>query len=450
MSEKSAVPFGLVVETPEPWLRVIKVEVPRAEYDVRYRERLSSAVKGYLRPGFRKGKTPRGLVEKELGGRLRAETFEALVPEAYRAAVIEHRLFPITEPTLENLVFEDDKDLSFDLKVEVRPEVTATGYDGLTVTERTVEVTGAEVDEVLERLRESRHAYEKVDRAAENDDQVVLDLAPRGENGEIDEEKRMAKQRVILGSEQNLPVFNEALAGVVADQELEISVPYPEDYPNPELQGKSVTFACKIDSIRTKVVPEADDALASQLEEGQTLLELRARIREGLEEEATKRVAQELDDQVLDQLIAANEVPVPPSMVKAWLESGLQDLHQRNEQMGRPASDEEDEQYREAAKPVAERQIKGMFLLESVRRAESIEVSDEEIDEKIESVAAEHGFDVEKYREYVQKGEEKDRLRHGLEERKTYDFLLSRAEVTPADADAKPQDETAVESEDEG
>jgi len=433
--------FQFSVESPEPWLRVVKVTIPRSEYDRQYQQRLTQAVRGHVRPGFRKGKTPKPIVEKEVGGRLRAETFEALVPQAYRAAVIEHGLMPITEPALENLSFEEDQDLSFDLRVEVRPEVTAGNYEGLAVQERAVDVTDAEVDEVIERLRESRAFFERADRPAQEGDQVVLDLAPRQEDGSLDQEKALEGQKLILGDERNLPAFNQALAGVEAGQEREIEVEYPQEYPNEAMAGRTVTFVCKIGVVEQKVLPEVNDAFAAQLEEGQTLLELRGKIREGLQAEAKRRTAQELDEQILDRLIERNEVPVPPSMVESWLRSGVQDLQQRARQMGRQPGEEELAQYREAARPVAERQIKGLFLLESVRQQEEIEVSEEEIAEKIAAVAAENGFDLEKYREYVQKGEEKDRLRHGLEERKTYDFLLSRAQVEPvaADAEISPQ-----------
>jgi len=437
MSENTTSPFRISVESPEPWQRVIKVEVPRAEYDRQYQERLAAAVKGHQRPGFRKGKTPRTVVEKEVGGQLRAQTFEGLVPQVYRAAVVEHRLFPITEPALENLNFEDDSDLSFELKVEIRPEVTAENYEGMALKQITAEVTDKDVDDVLERLRESRAFYEKVDRAAAEGDQVVLGLVPLNEDGSQDEEKKLTGQRLIIGGEQNLPAFNEALTGCEAGQERSIEIEYPEEYPNEDMKGRKVTFVCAIDSVRVKVIPEADDAFASQLEEGQTLLELRTNVREGLEKEAEKKVAQNLDEQVLEKLTEGNEVPVPPSMVEAWLKSGLEEMHQRNKQSGREVSEEEDAQYREAARPMVENQIKGLFLLESIRRLESISVSDDDLEEKIEANAAENGFDLEKYREWVYKGEEKDRIRHGLEERKTYDFLLSRAEITDAEVEAE-------------
>ncbi|HOX25135.1 MAG TPA: trigger factor [Candidatus Krumholzibacteria bacterium] len=432
MPEPSNLPFRLAVEAPEPCVRVIKVEVPRAEYNRQYQRRLAAAIRGHQRPGFRKGKTPPAIVEKEVGGRLRAETFEALVPQAFRAAVIEHRLLPITEPALENLVFDEDKDLAFDLRVEVRPDVTAADYDGLPVTERAVEVKTSEVDQVLERLRENRAIFETVQRPAATGDQVVVDLVPRRDDGSLDTDRQLAAQPVVIGAEQNLPAFNEALVGVEAGQERDITVTYAEDYPNPAMRDRTVTFHCRIGAVQAKILPEADDAFASRLQDGQTLLELRGRIREGLEAEARRRAAEELDEQLFDGLIARNEVPVPPSMVEAWLRSGLQELHQRNEQLGRPDSEQEDARYREAARPVAERQIKGMFLLEAVRRQEKIEVSAEDVDARIAAIAADHGFDLEKYRQFVEHGDEKDRIRHGLEERLTYDFLLSRAQITQA------------------
>jgi len=435
MSEPSALPFRLSVEAPEPCLRVIKVEVPRSEYDRQYQRRLAAAVRGHQRPGFRKGKTPPAIVERELGGRLRAETFEGLVPQAYRAAVIEHKLFPITEPALENLVFEDDRDLAFDLRVEVRPELVARDYEGLPVVERAVVVTTAEVDQVLERLRENRAIYETVARPAATGDQVVLDLVPRREDGSLDHDRQASGQRVTIGDEHNLPDFNDGLLGAAAQEEREIAASYPADYPNPDLRGRTVTFHCRIEAVQAKVLPPLDDAFASRLEAGQTLLELRGRIREGLESEGRKRVAEEMDEQVIDGLIARNDVPLPPSMVEAWLRSGLQDLHQRNQHLGRPNSDEEDARYREAARPVAERQIRALFLLEAVRRQEALEVADADVDARIEAIAAENGFDLAKYRQYVEQGEEKDRIRHALEERRTYDFLLSRAQITAAPAE---------------
>jgi trigger factor len=440
MSAAKTPSFSLTLESPDPCRRIIKVTVPRAEYERQYEQRLTRAVRGHQRPGFRKGKTPRAIVEKELGGRLRVDTVEALVPQAYRAAVIEHRLHPLTEPELSNLAFADDQDLTFDLAVEVKPEVTAQGYEGLRVTERAIDVSDQDVDEVLERLRDGRGFYEPAARAAAAGDRVLLDLVPLDADGAADEARRAVDQRVTVGAETNLPAFNEALPGAQAGDTRDVTVTYPDAYPNPDLQGRTVTFRAEVKAVEQKVLPALDDAFAAQLDEGQTLLELRARIREGLTAEARQRAAEDLDAQILEQLIAANDVPVPPSMVEAWLQSGLQEQQRRHQHAGRPMTEEEDRHFREVARPVAEHQIKGLFLLESVQRQQNITVTAEELEARIEAIAAEHGFDLDKYRKYLEQGEEKDRIRQGLLERKTYDFLLSRAEFDQARTDADQGD----------
>jgi trigger factor len=427
-------PFQIAIESPDACQRIIKIQVPRTEFDREYRGRLATAVREHVRPGFRKGKTPRATVEREIGDRLRVDTFEALVPLAYRAAVVEHGIFPLTEPRLENMVFEEGKDLSFDLTIEVRPEVEARDYQNLPLRERVAEIQDGEVDEILARLRESRAWFEKVDRAAAEGDQVTVDVIPLGDDGALLEERTIAKQHLVLGSQQNLPAFNDGLVGVEAGQERTIEVVYPDDYPNPEVKGLSVSFRCVVHQVRCKVLPEVDDAFASQLEEGQTLLELRVRIRERITQEAERRVAAEMDEQVLNALVERHDVPVPPSMLEDYLRAGLDELHERNNQLGRQSSGEEDAQYREAARPVAERVIRGLFLLESVRRQENIRADEAEVEDRIAIIAAENGFDLEKFRVYVDRGEERARIRRELEERKTYDFLLSQAQILPVES----------------
>ncbi|MFH1841567.1 MAG: trigger factor family protein, partial [bacterium] len=136
----TSAPFSTSVDEPEQWKRVIKVEVSQAYFESEYGKRLQSAVKRHVRPGFRKGKTPKATVEKELGGALKAQTLEEVVPKVFKAAIIEHRLSPITDPSVENLVFEGDKPLTFDMIVEVRPKITATGFDSLPLNRREVTV----------------------------------------------------------------------------------------------------------------------------------------------------------------------------------------------------------------------------------------------------------------------------------------------------------------------
>jgi len=426
-----------VLESPESWKRVIKTEIARERFDREFATRLKKAVKSHQKPGFRKGRTPKAVVEREMGDMLRMDTIESLVPKAWMSAVLEHKLAPITDPALENLEFGDEGPLKFDLVVEVRPEVSIGNLDGLKVKRRAVEVGDKEVDEVLERLRENKATYEKVDRASEVDDQITLDLTPGLREGETEAGAVIEDQKFILGAGSNMAVFNDELVGVSAGDEKEVKVVYPDDHPNESLAGATLTFTCQIKEVATKTLPELTDELAAEVSDGKNLAEMKQEIRDDLTQEAGKRVANELDSQIQRELIGRNVVELPPSMIDKYLQSGLAEMHRRNAQMGRPNVDAEDEEYLKAGRPHAEKALKGMLLLEAVRQQEEIKVSAEDVDEKIEEIAKENGFEVDKYREFVNSGEDKERLEYDLQERKTFDFLLSRAEVEDVSADTE-------------
>ncbi len=430
-------PFQIQVEEPEDWQRVIKIEVSRAHFDQQYAQRLHQAAKRHVRPGFRKGKTPKQVVEREIGDRLRAETLEQIVPEAFKQAIVQHDLVPITDPVFENLVYEPDKPISFQLVIEVRPKITARDFNDLPISQREPEVKDADVDDVLERLRENRALFEKVNRPAQASDQIVVDLTPLDEEGQPDEARRAADQIMELGANTNFGAFNEAFTAARAGDQKQVQVAYPDDHHREALRGRTVTFQCEIKEIRQKILPELNDTFASSLQEGQTLLELRQAIRADLLREEQAQIDRELEEQIVDALIARNEISVPPSLIEEYLKSGLDELHSRDAQLGRSSSPGEDEQYRQLTRPVAERILKGMFIMEAIRRQEGISVTEEETEERIEQIARQHNLDVVRYRQYAAQGSERDRIVHGLEERKTFDFLLSRAKVQRAGAAAE-------------
>ncbi len=429
-------PIRTVVESPEACQRVVKAEIDREVYDGEYAARLKKAARNHVKPGFRKGKTPRAVVEKELGGALHYEVVDALIQKAWITALIEHKLHPLTDPEPrggENLGHGDAGPLKIDLAVEVRPEVEARDYEGLPVKRRAVVVPDSEVDAVVERLREQRAAWEAAGRPAADGDRLTLDLVPGAGADEADAGRVIADQQFVLGEESNMPAFNETLAGVQPDDERDVPVVYPEDHPNEKLRGRTITFGCKVKAVETRVLPEADDAFAAALDEGKTLLELRAAIRADLEKEAERRVAAELDEQLLRELVARHDVPLPPSMVERYLDSGVEEMHRRNARYGHQSTAEEDARYREAGRSHAEKALQGMLILEAIRRQEEIKVEPAEVDERIETIARENGFPVDDYRKFVESGDgtEKEQIAYDLLERRTYDFLLSRAGRSP-------------------
>jgi len=435
----TASPFKLTVTEPEMWQRKIHVEIDPAHFEAEYGKNLRKARKGHARPGFRKGKVPMAMVEQDVGGTVRMDTLEELVPRAYQAAMVEHGFFPVGDPMLKDLAMNDGEPVTLDLEVEVRPVIEPRDYDDLPLTAREPELADDAVDEALQRLRESRAPWETADRPAASGDRVKVDIVPEDEAGEPDPARKTEGYQIQLGDENNFEAFETALTGAAAGDEVTAEVTYPDDHPSEALRGQSMTYRMTVLEVTEQVLPELDDAFASSLQEGQTLLELRAAVREELVREAEQKVDAAVREEIVDRLLERNPVEVPPSMLKDYLDGMVDEMRQRSAMYGRPVSDAELEQYREGSRDRAERTIKGMFVLEAVRKAESIEVRPEDVDERIAETAAENGWPLDQYREYVKRNREEERIGHELAEKRTFDFLKSRAQFRPA-ADAAAGD----------
>ena len=360
-------PFRFTLESPASWRRVVQVEVAPEHYAAVYGRRLRQARKQHVRPGFRKGKVPLAMVERDLGAEVKWETVEELVPSAFQAAVLEHGLRPVSEPEVTDLKLDEGEPVRFTLAVEVRPEVTARDYKGLPLTPREPELPADAVDQALDRLREARAVWEDAGRPAAPGDRLRVDVVPRGEDGEPETDKAVTDYVLELGGEGVLPEFNEGLAGTEPGRTVAVTVTYPDDYASEELRGRTLTFDVTVHAVQRKVLPEADDAFASSLQDGQTLLELRARLREDLEKELAARIRQEQQEEILDALIERNPVELPPSWVESYVNSTVDELRQRQAYLGRQMDEQELARAREEARPVAERHLRAMLLLESVR-----------------------------------------------------------------------------------
>ena len=205
--------ISTTVEAPESWKRVVKVEIDRTRFDKEYDSRLKKAAKSHQKPGFRKGKTPRAVVERELGDYIRSETVEDLVPKAWMTAVLEHKLAPVNDPALENLDFADDGPLRFDLVVEVRPEITLGDLDAMPVRKRAVEVgirqfiVQTHVESPMELTPESRGAFQRLRSAGWLVTNQLVFTASASRRGHT------AKLRQVLSEVGVLPYYTFAVKG---------------------------------------------------------------------------------------------------------------------------------------------------------------------------------------------------------------------------------------------
>lgn len=429
-----ASPFRTEIQRPHTWQRVIQVEIEREHFDRAYAANLQAARREAIRPGFRKGRVPAAVVEQELGKELRDQTLEQIVPEAYKAAMVEHAIAPVDDPVVGDLKLEPGAPITFRITVEVRPEVTARDYTGLALRRREATVADADFEEVLRRLRLSHAVYERVERPAAAEDQVLLCIDTLDDEGRPAADRRVEDYEFELGAPGNIAAFETALTGATAGQTREVTVTYAADHFAPDLRGRTVRYRLEVREVRQRLLPELDDAFAARLKPGQTMLELRQLIRADLQRQEEALVRRELEEQIIDRLLERHDVELPPSLIAQYVAAGLDELHARNQQRGRPNTPEEDEHYRQMTQPVATRVLRGMFIMEAIRKQEGIAASPAEVEARLAEIAHDNGFDLERFRDYAVRQGEIGRIAHALEERKTYDFLLERAAIETAAA----------------
>jgi len=402
-------------------------------------------------PGFRKGRAPVSVVRTRFKDEIRSEVLRELVPQAVSDALNEKSLNVIGEPDLHigdsaGLDKLGTEPISFHAHVEVMPEVTLGEYKNLEATRRTRPVTDADVEQVLESLREASASLQPIeDRGAELGDTVTatfkgkFTLTPEAEDINVEDVD------VVLGGEGVQQEFTDNLMGVRADEEKQFTVCYPDDFSSKGLAGKTVAYTAQVTAVRRKEVPEADDEWARSIgEEYESLTVLRDKIREDLTERARIEADSSVREEVIGKLIAAHPFEVPQTFVE-------HQTHQRLETLARdmmmrgidPRTQEVDwESLRASLSEQAAADVRGAMLLEEIAEKENIEVGDEEIEAEITRLSEASRQTPEQVRAALTKQGGESSIADRLRNRKALDVLVANARVT----DEEWRDETPLEN----
>jgi trigger factor len=322
------------------------------------------------------------------------------------------------------LQFTPGQPLRFEAVVEVRPEVEAKDYLGIPVRRHRHEVDDAAVDAVLQNLREDSAVFTDLDRPAARGDVVLLDSVRLDANGRRMAGTRGKNRRIELGAQGVTPDLENGLLGAEAGQERTIEIRYPDDYPAPELAGKSARYLVSVRKIQEKKLREMDDNLAHEVFGLQSLEELRARVRLNLEGEERMRVQREMDAAVSTELIRRNPLDLPEALTQRTLERVIAEATG-----GRETPADLQKQLEERYRPGVEHSLKREVLLDAVARQEKIEVGDEEVAEEIQRMAQSDPKQAARVRARYQSAERREALRDTLRERKALDLLIEKAEV---------------------
>lgn len=385
-------------------------------------------------PGFRKGKITRAMFDKRFGEEaLYQDVMNALLPNAYEAAVKEAGIEVVAQPTIDVVSMDKGKDWEVKAEVVTKPEVKLGDYKNLKVSvEATKEVTDEEVDAKVERERNNLAELTIKEGAAEKGDTVVIDFVGSVDGVEFDGGKG-DNYSLELGSGQFIPGFEDQLVGAKAGETVNVEVTFPEDYQAEDLAGKAALFVTTVHEVKVKEVPELDDELAKDIdEEVETLDELKAKYRKELE--SAKEIA--FDDAVEAAAIElavenAEIVDLPGEMVHEEVHRSMNEFLNNMQQQGISpemyyqitGTTEEDLHAQHEAD--AEKRTRTNLVIEAVAKAEGFEASDEEITAEIQELATTYNMEVEQVRRLLSE----DMLKHDIAVKKAVELITSTAKV---------------------
>ncbi len=416
------------VENISPVKKKITIEVPQDDVTKEREKALAKMAKKAKLPGFRPGKAPRSVVERHFGEDIQADVMNKLIADAYFQAIQEHKISPVDLPEISDVSLAKGSPLSFSAVVEVRPNIELGAYDGIEVKEAPLTVSDEEVEQTINRLREMYAQLEVVEgRPAEKGDSLIIDFEGFREGKSIDGAKA-SDYLLTLGSGNLIPGFEDQLAGVNKGEAKEITVSFPADYTNKDLAGKDAMFKVMVKEIKRAVMPEVNDDFAKDIGNHHTVEELRARVKEDMEARKRDELASAQREELLSKLVDAHTFDVPPGMVERELQAMMKQQAVRLARQGMDVKSFDAEKYREEQRPLAERRVKGLLILDAVADREKVTVIDEELSAELQVLSRKSGQPVETIKKYYESQEGgMDNLRSSLIQEKTLTLLLSRA-----------------------
>jgi trigger factor len=392
-------------------------------------------------PGYRPGKAPRRVIEAKFKREIQEELTKKLVSESYRDAIAEKQLRVVSLTNLEDVNIADDKTMRFRATVITAPEFDLPDYKNITVQLPPLEVSDEEVNEAMERLRHQSADFVEVDpeRPLQMDDFAVIDFEGTIDGRPISEIAPEASKNLQggknfwlrMGPENFLSNFCEQLVGQKKDETRLVIVTFPEDLPVKELAGAKADYAVTLREVKQKALPELNDAFAAKLAKDKTLAELRAMVAHDLEHEKEHALEQAKESQIIKALHEQTQFDLPSQLLRNETRRAVGELVQRNRQRG--LSDEilksKEKELVQGAGSVAAHRLKTNFILRRIAEAEKIQVSHDEIEERIRNQAAHYNVSVEKMRKKIDEHEGINGLMEEILLGKTIDFLKANVSV---------------------
>jgi trigger factor len=425
--------MSLQVEKLEKNMAKLTIEVSAEEFEAAIQSAYMKNKGKISIPGFRKGKAPRKMIEKMYGvGIFYEDAANALIPDAYDKEIEGCDLDIVSQPQIDVVQIEAGKPFVFTAEVALKPEVTLGEYKGVEVEKQNVEVTEEEVQAEIDKERENNSRVIDVDdRAVANGDMIKLDfegfvdgVAFEGGKGE--------DYDLTIGSGSFIPGFEEQLVGAEIGADVEVNVTFPEEYHSKDLAGKAAVFKCKVNEIKVKELPEADDDFAQDVSEFDTLAEYKEDIKKNLTEKKEQEAKSAKEMAVVEKIVENATMEIPDPMVDAQVRQMADDFARRIQSQGITVEQYfqftgmNAEQLFAQMRPEALKRIQNSLVLEAIAKAEDIQISDERVEEELAKMAEAYKMELDKIKEMIS-DDTKEQIRKDLAVQAAVDLVRDAA-----------------------
>ena len=368
-------------------------------------------------PGFRPGKAPPAMIKKRFKDAIRQQVLETLVQDAFKEVMEREKFDVASQPHVHELKFEDGQPLTFELHLEVRPQIELARTQGFRITRTQQAVSDETVREQIEQMRDQRATWSPVDEKPAPGDMVRVRLSTAEDSGEFPEPREYP---LVLGNGQAIPGVEELIMELTAGQTAERSVRWPDDFPDESQRGKNKPVRIELLDVKRKALPTLDDAFAREVGDFESLDALTNTVRKDLEEHASREADAGVRQQLIDQIAAANPFDVPPSWVSRLIDGYLQAYQ---------VPDEERDRFRGEFRPIAERQVRRDLIVDAIAQKEELKATEADIDDRVADVASKRAADPGQVYASLQKAGRLAEIEQSITEDKVFDWLMKRNEI---------------------
>lgn len=427
--------MSVKLETIEKNVRKLTIEVEAEKFENALERSYKKNVKKFEIQGFRKGKAPRNIIERTYGeGAFYEDAIGFVYPEAYDLAVKEVGIDPVEYPKIDIEDIGSGKNLVFTATVTVKPEVELGEYLGVEAEKNDAKVEESQVDEEIEKERQSNARITKIeDRPVDSGDVCVIDY-----EGLLDgvpfEGGTAQGHELTIGSNQFIPGFEDQLIGVEVGELVELNVTFPDEYHQPDLAGKPVVFKVTVNELKEKKLPELNDEFAQEVSEFDTLEEYKNSIRENLQKKADEEAEVAFENSVLEKVGEKSSVEIPEVMINNRVEDMIKELESSLSRQGLnldlylQLTGMDQGKLKDEFRDRAENEVKVSLIIEAIAKKEELTVSDEDLEAKIKEMAENYNKTYEEIKELI--GEpQQEAIRDNLVFKKAVDLVVGNAKA---------------------